>query len=466
MAELEIDDLPDVPRRGVLHLNGRLAGTVANGFDWLFRRDRLIRSGKTWFELVHDGELMSVRHYRPLDAQGEPMASADLHDLPLVLVPPLGVTSDTFDLMPDRSLARHMAARGFRTYLIDWGRPRPEHGRLGLADYVDRMMGEALTAVRRHSKSDELSLMGWCMGGLLSLMHAGLTKDASIRNLVTIASPIDLRGGGVVAGLAGALDAPARLIRKYSDFRLAGVDPQKLTIPGWLLALGFKLTNPVASITTYWDLLTRLWDREFVEKHSTTSNYLNKMLIYPGGVVRDMVLRMAIDNELAKGAIRVDQRVAEISAIKASALVFAGRRDTIVAPSVAKKIVDLLPTTDKEYRVAPGGHMGVILGSSAPAEVWDPAADWLAPRSKARIVSAKPVRKRVVAKSAAKAAGTVAKSAARVPRRVKAQAKDASAAARSVAAALPGAIESTIRAVITPGSDSARTEPNSDAASG
>lgn len=141
MAELEIDDLPDVPRRGVLHLNGRLAGTVANGFDWLFRRDRLIRSGKTWFELVHDGELMSVRHYRPLDAQGEPMASADLHDLPLVLVPPLGVTSDTFDLMPDRSLARHMAARGFRTYLIDWGRPRPEHGRLGLADYVDRMMG-------------------------------------------------------------------------------------------------------------------------------------------------------------------------------------------------------------------------------------------------------------------------------------------------------------------------------------
>ena len=38
--------------------------------------------------------------------------------------------------------------------------------------------------------------------------------------------------------------------------------------------LVFKMTDPVSSVTTYWDLLTRLWDREFVESHSTTSDYL------------------------------------------------------------------------------------------------------------------------------------------------------------------------------------------------
>ena len=253
------------------------------------------------------------------------------------------------------------------------------------------MMGEALAAIREDSGSRDLSLLGWCMGGLLSLMHAGLTQDRHIRNLVTVASPIDLRGGGVVAGIAGALDAPARFIRRYSDFRLAAVDPLKLTIPGWLLALGFKMTNPVASITTYWDLMTRLWDREFVEAHSTTSNYLNKMLIYPGGVVRDMVVKVAIDNELAKGRIRIDDRIADLSAITASALVFAGRKDTIVAPSIARRIIDILPTADKAYRLAAGGHMGVILGSQAPVEVWEPAAAWLAARSQAR--KAKAVRK-------------------------------------------------------------------------
>ncbi|MCX7070295.1 MAG: alpha/beta fold hydrolase [Gammaproteobacteria bacterium] len=388
MSELPLDELPDAPRRGVLQLNGRIAGTVANGFDWLFRRERLIQSGRTHFRLVLDGELMSVRRYDPpeesfidLPDGGRLPVNRRLYPVPLVLVPPLGVTCDTFDLMPSRSLARYMAARGFRTYLIDWGRPTPAHASLGLVDYVDRMMSEALAAIRSDSGSKDVSLFGWCMGGLLSLMHAGLTQDRYIRNLVTVASPIDLRGGGVVAGLAGALDAPARLVRKYSDFRLMGVDPQKLTIPGWLLALGFKMTNPIASITTYWDLMTQLWDREFVEKHSTTSNYLNRMLIYPGGVVRDMLLRMAIDNELATGRIQIDSRIAEVGKIKASALVFAGDRDTIVAPRIARRIVDLLPTRDKAWRLAPGGHMGVVLGSTAAREVWGPAADWLAERS-------------------------------------------------------------------------------------
>lgn len=402
MSDLPIDELPDAPRRGVLQLNGRIADTVANGFDWLFRRERLIQSGRTHFKLVLDGELMSVRRYdAPVEAfidlpdGGRLPVNRQPYAVPLVLVPPLGVTADTFDLMPSRSLARYMAARGFRTYLIDWGRPTAAHAGLGLTDYVDRMMSEALTAIRRDSGSQELSLFGWCMGGLLSLMHAGLTLDRQIRNLVTVASPIDLRGGGVVAGLAGALDAPARLVRKYSDFRLMGVDPQKLTIPGWLLALGFKMTNPIASITTYWDLMTQLWDREFVEKHSTTSNYLNRMLIYPGGVVRDMLLRMAIDNELATGRIQIDTRIAEVGKIKASALVFAGDRDTIVAPRIARRIVDLLPTQDKAWRLAPGGHMGVVLGSTAAREVWGPAADWLAERSQP-----KPARKRTARKPA------------------------------------------------------------------
>ena len=46
-----------------LALNRRLAKTAANGADWLFKRDTLIQSGRTWFELVHDGDLMAVRYY-------------------------------------------------------------------------------------------------------------------------------------------------------------------------------------------------------------------------------------------------------------------------------------------------------------------------------------------------------------------------------------------------------------------
>lgn len=375
---------------GGLALNDKLLAMADNAFDWLFLRETLVQSGLTPYETLLQGDPMSLRYYpQPAGADIEVDGTRlpvlrQRHPVPLLLVPPLGVTTETFDLLPHRSLVRHMAARGFHTYLIDWGRPQKRHAHLGLQDYAVDMFGQAVDEVRRHSGSREVSLMGWCMGGLLSLLHLGLTGDKAIRNLITVASPVDLRGGGIVARAASALNTPARLIRKYSSWRLHTLDPSRLHAPGWLTTLGFKLTDPVGSITTYWDLLTRLWDREFVETHSTTSDYLNNMLLYPGGVIQDMVVKMAVDNQLASGRIEIRGRVAELSRIQANLLVFAGTTDHLVPAPIARRLVDVVGSKDREFRVVPGGHMGVILGSRAPGSVWEPAVHWLAPRSQPR----------------------------------------------------------------------------------
>lgn len=378
-----------------LALNQRLSETAANGIDWLFKRDTMIKSGRTWFELVHDGDLMAVRYYELPEEEDIELADGShmkirrrQHAVPLVLVPPLGVTTETFDLLPQRSLVRYMVAAGFKVYLIDWGKPRKEHGRLGLVDYSDAMMSTALGKIRRHSGSEDLSLMGWCLGGLLCLLHQGQVQDRHIRNIVTVASPIDLESGsGVVAGLMGvaqALDGPARLVSNYSNFRLNTLDPARLSMPPWLTTLVFKLTDPLSSVTTYWDLVTRLWDREFVETHSTTSDYLNNMLRYPGGVVKDMAVNVVVDKQLARGKVKIGDRIAELDAIASNLLVFAGETDHLVQPEVAEKIVDIVASKDKEFRVAPGGHMGVIIGSKAQKAVWAQSAEWLAARSGAK----------------------------------------------------------------------------------
>ncbi len=371
-----------------LALNQRAAGALSNGAEWLFRRDRLVKSGRTWFELVYDGDPMSVRYYglpEETDIQLPDGSSMPIerqqHLLPLVLVPPLGVTTETFDLMPQRSLVRYMAARGFRTYLVDWGKPKKEHAGFGMNDYSNRMLGLALERIRKHSGSQELSLMGWCMGGLLALLYQGINQDPQVRNIVTVASPIDLRGGGVVAGAAQALNAPAQLVRKYTSFRLRMLDPALLHVPPWMTTLAFKMTDPIGSVTTYWDLVTRLWDREFVESYTTTSDYLNNMLMYPGGVVQDMTEKMAIDNKMATGRIEIGGHVAQLDKIESNLLAFAGATDILVPEQIAKRIVEIVGSKDKEFRVAPGGHMGVILGSKASKAVWAESAEWLAQRS-------------------------------------------------------------------------------------
>jgi polyhydroxyalkanoate synthase len=377
-------------REQSLVVNQRLTSAIDNGFDWLFRRDRLIKSGRTWFELVHDGDPMAVRYYELPDEKDIELVDGSRMEIerrqfavPLVLVPPLGVTTETFDLMPQRSLVRYMVARGFKVYLIDWGRPNKAHAHLGLSDYADEMFGTALAKIRAHSGSEDVSLMGWCMGGLLSLLHQGLAQDPHIRNIVTVASPIDLRGGGIIAGVAQTLNGPAQLVRKYSDFRLNLLKPALTHSPGWLTTVTFKLTDPIGSVTTYWDLLTGIADRAFVESHSTTSDYLNNMLLYPGGVVREMAISVGVDNKLAVGKIEIGEKLAELDKITSSLLSFAGETDVLVPPKIAEKIVDVVASKEKVFRTAPGGHMGVILGSNAQSAVWAQSADWLSLRSSA-----------------------------------------------------------------------------------
>jgi polyhydroxyalkanoate synthase len=105
------------------------------------------------------------------------------------------------------------------------------------------------------------------------------------------------------------------------------------------------------------------------------------MLMYPGGVLKDMTASVVTDNQLAKGRVKFGDQVARLDTIETNLLAFAGATDNLVQPEMAEKIVDIVASKDKEFRVAPGGHMGVIIGSKAQNAVWAESAEWLAQRS-------------------------------------------------------------------------------------
>jgi polyhydroxyalkanoate synthase len=52
----------------------------------------------------------------------------------------------------------------------------------------------------------------------------------------------------------------------------------------------------------------------------------------------------------------------------------------VAPPRSTQRILDVLGSRDKTYRLAPGGHIGVVAGSKAPHAVWDPAIEWLVDR--------------------------------------------------------------------------------------
>lgn len=359
------------------HAGKKLPHMLTNASDLFFRASQISLSGKTPFDVIHKHEIISLRHYR-----NETEVAPHKQRVPLVIVPPLAVNMLIYDLFPTRSLIRFFLAQGFDVYLIDWGVPTLNQAKYNFGTYVKVFMPEMLNQVRTHSGQQQLSLHGWSLGGALSLCYTALFKDKDIKNLIILASPIDTHKAGYMGKIYGSLTKPAQWVRKHTQFRIRQHVPSEVFhIHGSLNTLGFKLTDPIGNLKTYWELFKNLDNRQFIIDHATASSFIDNMLAYPGGVMRDIILRFWIDNELSNGVINFGELTANLKDIECSVLAVGGATDIIVTADAVKPLMDLISSQDKTFKVVPGGHMGVVSGSQAPITVWPEISQWLVERS-------------------------------------------------------------------------------------
>lgn len=361
--------------------------TSANARDRFLRCHEISVAGLTPFDVIHENGLVSLRHYRPLqdeaitiDGTNIPV-SAQKQRIPLVIVPPLAINMLIYDLFPERSLVKYLLAKGFDVYLIDWGVPGFRQTRFNFQTYVMELMPECLAQVRAHSGQQDISLHGWSIGGILSLLYAGLGIDSHIRNLIILGAPVDAHSSGQLGKFYQAVSRSAEWVRENTGFRLHNLNPRFLHAPGWVNTLSFKMTNPAGSVAGYLDLFKNLHDREFVVEHATNASFLDYMVAYPGGIIQDMIVRIWIDNDMADGLISIGEHSVDLKNIKANLLSFAGKSDTMVTRDAMSPLVNLVGSSDREFHVVPGGHMGILSGSKSADTIWKITADWLALRS-------------------------------------------------------------------------------------
>ncbi|MDF3031861.1 MAG: putative enzyme [Moraxellaceae bacterium] len=371
-------------RRPLRQRAGRVLG---NARDRLLRPQVISQAGQTPYEIIADDGLVTLRRYRPLtvdsiQAGSETVAVAQQRQrVPVVIVPPLAVNMLIYDLFPTRSLVKYLLARGFEVYLIDWGTPGKQHAHYNLHTYVVELMPALLAKVRQHSGEQDLSLHGWSMGGILALCYGGVMNDPHIRNLVVLGAPVNSHASGTLGKMYQFVSRRAEWVREHTGFRIHKLNPRLLYTPGWVNAVGFKLTNPVGTVMGYWDLLKKLGDRDFIVESATNATFLNRMVAYTGGIVQDMMVRIWIDNEMADGVMPVGDRTADLKQIGSNLLAFAGTSDTMVTKDAVITLLDLVGSEDRSFHVVPGGHMGILSGSKAPQTAWKLTADWLATRS-------------------------------------------------------------------------------------
>src|SRR3954462_2989155 len=202
----------------------RIVDSAANAWDMLpVVGGGLADMKRTPSAVIDRGPQRVVHRYRL------PRRSVESQPAPVLLIPPLAAPAPCFDLRRGCSVAEHLIALGHPTYLVDYGRISFSDRQLGLEHWVEDVLPSAVEAVRRDAGGDcEVQVVGWCLGGIMSLLAVAGDQSLPVGSVSLIASPFDfakvrtmapirqlaeLTGGRVVTALYQALGgAPAPLV--------------------------------------------------------------------------------------------------------------------------------------------------------------------------------------------------------------------------------------------------------------
>ena len=309
--------------------------------------------------LIDEGPLRRVHRYHALGRGGRRSAS-----LPVLLVPPLAAPAICFDLRRGCSLVEHLLRRGQDTYLVDYGPVRFGDRSLGLEHWVDDVLPRAIRAVSDDAGGRPVQLVGWCLGGILSLLALAADPALPVASSALVASPFDFSRVPLVAPLRPiAAVTQGQLVTQL--YRVLGGAPAPLVKRGYQLA-GFD-----KYVMKPWTIATNLHDRELLAQIEAVDVFMDNMHAYPGRTFGQLYHRFFRTNDLAAGRLELSGRTLDLGAVRVPVLSIAGAGDGI-APAAACHHVGALLTgaPSVQLETAPGGHLGVLTGRAARGTTW------------------------------------------------------------------------------------------------
>jgi polyhydroxyalkanoate synthase subunit PhaC len=293
---------------------------------------------------------------------------------PLLIVTSLVSRSYILDLLPGSSAVEFLRDRGFDVFMLDWGIPDELDADNGLATYVDEYLPQAVAAVRRQTGCEELTMAGYCLGGVLSILFANGHDDPGVRNLVLMATPLDFDPmGPMVAALReGRLD-PEDLIDESGN------------VPADVLYSGFFMLAPTTIVAQRATLLENLWNDEFVRGYQAMAQWTRDQVPFPGEAFREVVELFVRRNALMDGWLHVGGRDIDFAATDGMVLNAMAEKDTVVPRAAASPASALVGRPERRHElVLPGGHVTFGAGRSAFRHSLPSLAEWIAAHSEER----------------------------------------------------------------------------------
>ncbi len=344
----------------------RLSLGARNALE-IVRFGRLSEPYHAPFDVLARGRVHKLRRYRGRNPVGA------LH-APLLLVPPLMVTSEVYDIAPDISAVGALLRGGVDVWLCDFGVPEEEEGGMErtLDDHV-RAVSESIDFVRQATGHD-VHLGGYSQGGMFCYQAAAWRQSRDLASVIAFGSPVDIRRNlpNVDEGAATQLIRVAETLLSRPLDKIEG-------LPGVLTSTGFKLLSARKELGQLVDFVRKLHDRQALEKRESRRRFLGGegFVAWPGPALRKFIDEFIVHNRMLSGGFVIDGRTVTLADITCPILYFVGLRDDIARPPSVQAIARAAPNADLFEVQVPAGHFGLVVGSRALALTWPTVIEFL-----------------------------------------------------------------------------------------
>jgi polyhydroxyalkanoate synthase len=307
--------------------------------------------GSTPADVVWEENKWRLLRYRP---RPEGLA----HPTPILLVPSLINRHYVLDLMPGKSFAEFLVARGFEVFCIDWGTPADEDRFVTFDDVVDRWLGRALRVSGKDAPDRKVHVLGYCMGGTLAAIH-GAVHQEHIASMVALAAPVRFHDGSLLSRWTGSKGFDVDVIVQAVG-----------TVPWQLLQSAFHLLRPTLPLSKAVSLLDRAWNDEFLDGYLALETWGNDNVALPGEFYRRYIKELYQADSLLDGRFFLSGKRVELKNITFPTLAVTFEHDNIVPGPSAAALIDAIGSKQKQHLHLPGGHVGAVVSKHAAKTLW------------------------------------------------------------------------------------------------
>jgi putative long chain acyl-CoA synthase len=323
------------------------------------------------YDVAAEHRVYRLRHYyAPAAENGDRPADSVAPTPPILLVPPMMLAAEIYDVSPVTSAVTTLHDHGADPWVVDFGSPEHAEGGLErtLADHV-RAVSDAVDRVRELTGRD-VHLGGYSQGGMFCYQVAAYRRNDGLASLVTFGSPVDTRQGmplGIPDNLASGL---ASLI---ADGIFRGG-----AFPAWASRNAFALLDPIKSLRSRVEFIMQLHDREALLPREGQRRFLEAdgWVAWPGPALADFLSQFIDHNRLLEGGFTVDDRLLTLADIETPILSVVGTVDEIAPAAGVRAIRQAAPRADVYELALHAGHFGLVVGSTSNEVTWPTVAGW------------------------------------------------------------------------------------------